>query len=281
VGTLYLVATPIGNLGDITYRAVKILGEVLFIAAEDTRQTRKLLSHYKIEAGKRLISYHEHSKEHQITKIVALLDDGDIALVSDAGTPGINDPGFALVGAALKAGHAVRPIPGPSAPISAMIVSGLPTDSFLYLGYLPRKTSQRKKALESVISSPHTLIFLETPHRLVDALKDIQAMLGDRKIAVARELTKLHEEIFRGGVDEALAYFQSKPPRGEITLIIAGAAVQKTRWSEGDLNKAIEGALITDEKPSKIARRLAAESSWPRRDIYDLVIALRGENTTK
>jgi len=281
VGILYLVATPIGNLGDITYRAVKILNEVLFIAAEDTRQTRKLLSHYKIEAAKRLISYHEHSKDHQIRKIVALLDDGDVALVSDAGTPGINDPGFALVEAALGAGHAVSPIPGPSAPIAAIIGSGLPADTFLYLGYLPRKTAQRKKTLGSVISSSHTLIFLETPHRLVNALEDIKDVLGDRNIAVARELTKLHEEIFRGGVDEALAHYRSKSPRGEITLVIAGAADQKTRWLASDLNKAVADALITDEKPSKIARRLAAESGWPRRDIYDLVTKLQAENSTK
>jgi 16S rRNA (cytidine1402-2'-O)-methyltransferase len=278
VGTLYLVATPIGNLGDITYRAVEVLGQVLFIAAEDTRQTRKLLSHYKIKAAKRLISYHEHSKDHQLTKIVALLDDGDVALVSDAGTPGINDPGFALVGAALDSGHTIVPVPGPSAPIAAIIGSGLPTDSFLYLGYLPRKTAGRKKALDSIIASPHTLIFLETPHRLVDALGDIQDVLGDRKIAVARELTKLHEEIFRGRVDQALAHFQAKPPRGEITLVIAGAADQKTDWSVDDLKKAVECALMTDEKPSKIARRLAAESGWPRRDIYDMVTGCEKKN---
>ncbi|MEN8172735.1 MAG: 16S rRNA (cytidine(1402)-2'-O)-methyltransferase [Chloroflexota bacterium] len=280
MGTLYLVATPIGNLGDITYRAVEVLGQVNFIAAEDTRQTRKLLSHYKIEAAQRLISYHEHSKDHQLAKIVALLDDGDVALVSDAGTPGINDPGFALVGAALDAGHQVVPVPGPSAPIAAIIGSGLPADSFLYLGYLPRKTAARVKALDSVITSPHTLIFLETPHRLVNALADIQSVLGDREIAVARELTKLYEEFFRGSVGQALAHFQDNPPRGEITLVIAGAADQKTAWSTDDLEKAVAEALITDQKPSVIARRLAAESGWPRRDIYDMVTRLRDEGTT-
>lgn len=278
MGTLFLVATPIGNLGDISYRAVNILGKVAFIAAEDTRKTRKLLSHYKIEAGQRLISYHEYSTERQITKIMTLLDEGDIALVSDAGSPGINDPGYVLVGAALQAGHTICPIPGPSAPIAALTASGLPTDSFLYSGYLPRKSSPRVQMLESVVALPYTLVFLETPHRLVDALDDIKAVLGARQIAVARELTKLYEEIFRGSVDDAITHFRATPPRGEITLVIAGATDEAMQWTAYEINAAIEKALATDEKPSKIARHLAAKSGWPRRDIYDLVTALQKEN---
>ncbi len=279
MSVLYLVATPIGNLGDITYRAVDILGVVPFIAAEDTRQTRKLLSHYKIEAGQRLISYHEHSEDRKIAKIITLLDENDIALVSDAGSPGINDPGFALVGAALLAGHTISPIPGPSAPIAALTASGLPTDSFLYLGYLPRKNTQRKKALESIVTLPYTLVFLETPHRLVSALDDIKSVLGSRHIAVARELTKLYEEIFRGSVDDAINHFGSTTPRGEITLIIAGSAKEPLQWTAHDINAAIEKALLSGEKSSGISRRLASESGWSRRDVYDLVTAFKKEST--
>jgi 16S rRNA (cytidine1402-2'-O)-methyltransferase len=278
VGTLFLVATPIGNLGDITYRAVNILGKVAYIAAEDTRHTRKLLSHYKIEAGQRLISYHQYSRESKVTKIMTLLDQGDLALVSDAGSPGINDPGFILIGAALKAGHTICPIPGPSAPIAALTASGLPTHTFLFSGYLPRKSAPRVQMLESVVALPYTLVFLETPHRLVDALDDIKAVLGARKIAVARELTKLYEEIFRGSVDDAIMHFRAAPPRGEITLVIAGSAEEAMQWTVYDINAAIEKALATEEKPSKIARRLAAISGWPRRDIYDLVTTLQKEN---
>ena len=279
MSVLYLVATPIGNLEDITYRAVKILGSVPIIAAEDTRQTRKLLSHYKIEASRRLISYHDYSEESQVDKIITLLDESDIALVSDAGTPGINDPGFALIGAAILAGHTISPIPGPSAPIAALTASGFPTDSFLYLGYLPRKTAQRKKSLESIVTLPYTLVFLETPHRLLSALDDIKIVLGPRQIAVARELTKIYEEIFRGSVDDAIAHFGRSTPRGEITLIIAGAGKEPEQWTAHDINTAIESALLTGEKTSSISRRLASESGWSRRKVYDLVTAYKNDST--
>ena len=198
---LYLVATPIGNLEDITQRALRILGEVALVAAEDTRHTKKLLRHYQIEAE--LISYYEHNKLKKLDQILEKLETGDMALVSDAGTPALNDPGFELVQAVLAAGHTVCPIPGPSAPVAALVASGLPTDAFLYLGYIPRKSSERIQFLNQVSSQPYTLIFLETPHRLLAALKDMQKSFGERKIAIARELTKLHEEIFRGSISEA------------------------------------------------------------------------------
>jgi 16S rRNA (cytidine1402-2'-O)-methyltransferase len=272
MSTLYLVATPIGNLGDITHRALQILGDVDLIAAEDTRRTGKLLHHYQIEPQRPPLSYHEHSKPRRREQILAALEVGDVALVTDAGTPGINDPGYKLIRAAIEAGHTVSPIPGASAPLVALSASGLPTDSFLYLGYLPSKESQRRSTLEQVARLPYTLIFLETPHRLLDALTDLHDVLGNRDIAVARELTKLHEEIFRGTLAEAHAHYVQNPPRGEITLVVAGASEEDLIWSEERLHKAIQAALREGTKPSKVARRLAKESGWPRREIYNLVI---------
>ncbi len=272
MNTLYLVATPIGNLGDITHRALQILGDVDLIAAEDTRRTGKLLHHYQIEPQRPPLSYHEHSKLHRREQILAALEEGDVALVTDAGTPGINDPGYKLIRAAIEAGHTVSPIPGASAPLVALSASGLPTDSFLYLGYLPSKESQRRSTLDEVARLPYTLIFLETPHRLLDALADLREVLGNRDIAVARELTKLHEEIFRGDITAAHAHYVQNPPRGEITLVVAGASEEDLTWSQERLRKAIQAALREGNKPSKVARRLAKESGWPRREIYDLVI---------
>ncbi|MDP3185597.1 MAG: 16S rRNA (cytidine(1402)-2'-O)-methyltransferase, partial [Anaerolineales bacterium] len=194
MGTLYLVATPIGNLEDMTPRALRILHEARLIAAEDTRVTRKLLTHFDIHTP--LTSYYEHNKLSKLEVILSALAEGDVALVSDAGTPALNDPGYELVRAALEAGHNVSPLPGASAPVAALVASGLPTDAFLYLGYLARKSSARQARLGQVRNLPYTLIFLETPHRLLAALADLEAILGDRQIAIARELTKLHEEIW-------------------------------------------------------------------------------------
>jgi len=270
MGTLYIVATPIGNLEDISARALRILGEAHLIAAEDTRQTRKLLSHFGIHTP--MISYHEHNKLTQLDEVLAALAQGDVALVSDAGTPALNDPGYELVGAAIAAGYAVSPIPGPTAPISALVASGLPTDAFLYLGYLPRKAAERRNMLAQVASIPYTLIFLETPHRLLDALDDMQSKLGDRPCAVARELTKLHEEIYRGSLSEALGYFRVQKPRGEFTIIVAGIPNQKEpRWTEEKLRSALQSGLDRGESPSNLAKRIASKSGWSRRDIYRLI----------
>ena len=271
MGTLYLVATPIGNLEDISARALRILGQVGLIAAEDTRQTRKLLSHYKIHTP--LTSYHEHNKLVKLDSILSVLAQGDIALVSDAGTPALNDPGYELVQAALQSGYAVSPIPGPSAPLAALVVSGLPTDAFLYLGYLPRKATERRQGLAKVARLPYTLIFLETPHRLLPALEDLQAALGDRPAAVARELTKLHEEIFRGKLSVAHAYFTDNPPRGEFTLVVEGfqPSAESERWSEERLQAALQERLSTGQPASQIAAQVAQESGWPRRDVYRMV----------
>ncbi len=277
MNTLYLVATPIGNLEDITHRALRLLREVPLIAAEDTRQTRKLLSHYEIEPSQPPLSYHEHSKEGQVEKIIAALDEGDVALVSDAGTPGINDPGFELVRRALQTGHRVSPIPGPSAPMAALTASGMPSDAFLYLGYLPRKSAQRQRVIKEVKLLPYTLIFLETPHRLLDALRDLGTVLSNREIVVAREMTKLHEEFFRGSISEAITHFTSQPPRGEITLIVAGATPEGEKWSTARMYEEIKNALAEGEKPSRITRSLTRESGWGRRDIYNLVTQLQNQ----
>ncbi|HJW91304.1 MAG TPA: 16S rRNA (cytidine(1402)-2'-O)-methyltransferase, partial [Anaerolineales bacterium] len=265
MGTLYLVATPIGNLEDLSARAVRVLSEVRLIAAEDTRQTGKLLTHFGILTP--LTSYHQHSQERKIRQILESLSEGDVALVSDAVTPSLNDPGYELVRAALEAGYPVSPIPGPSAPIAALVVSGLPTDAFLYLGYLPRKQSERRRLLEKIAGLPYTLIFLETPHRLLVALVDLEAVLGDRQAAVAREMTKLFEEIYRGPLSTARAHFASQEPRGEFTLVIAGAAVQQETWSPERLRAALQESLAQGLSSSQIASQVAARSGWPRREV--------------
>jgi len=269
MGTLYLVATPIGNLEDITLRALRILRQVRLIAAEDTRQASKLLNHYDIHTS--LTSYHEHSRRSKLPQLLAHLQEGDVALVSDAGTPLLNDPGYELVRAALEAGHTVSPIPGASAPIAALVASGLPSDAFLYLGYLPRKSTERRKLLTEIVDLPYTLIFLETPHRLLDALRDLEDTLGDRQIAIGREMTKIHEEIFRGPLREAHAHYSVHLPRGEITLVLAGCSASKEPWSEEKLRVAIRESRTQTLSPSQIASQLAIESGWPRREIYRLL----------
>jgi len=270
---LYLVATPIGNLEDMSFRAVRILKEVPLIAAEDTRTSATLLKHYQIDTP--LTSYHDHNKKSKTAVLLDHLTTSDLALISDAGTPAINDPGFILVQAALAAGHNVVPIPGPSAPIAALSAAGLPTDNFLYLGYLPRKKKARKDILQLVNDFPWTLVFLETPHRLLDALEDCQSTLGNRQIAVARELTKMHEEIKRGTIEQVRNHYLEKEPRGEITLIIAGKE-KAGIWSEKHLLEVIlEQGTGEDVSPSHLAKRLAKESGWSRSDIYDLMQGLQ------
>jgi len=276
VGTLYLVATPIGNLEDISARALRILRESSIIAAEDTRHTHKLLQHYGIQ--KDLTSYHEHSKPQKLSRLMSDLETGDVALVSDAGTPGLNDPGYELVRAALENGHTVSPIPGPSAPIAALVASGLPTDTFLYLGYLPKKSSERRRLLAQVAAQPHTLIFLETPHRLLVALEELQENLGDRQIAAARELTKLYEEIFRGTISETRTHFMDKKPRGEFTLVVSGHTLSEDRWSIERLHAALDEACSQGLPPSQVSRQIASESGWPRREIYQMLTKLRRYN---
>jgi 16S rRNA (cytidine1402-2'-O)-methyltransferase len=270
MGTLYLVATPIGNLEDMSPRAVRILKEAILIAAEDTRHTGKLLKHFEIETP--LTSYFEHNKLNKLDFILEKLSSGDVALVSDAGTPAINDPGYELVKAALASGLDVVPIPGPSAPIAALTVSGLPTDAFLYLGYLPHKTSERHKRLEEIQSQPYTLVFLESPYRVVESLEDILSILGDRRICVAREMTKMFEEYWRGNARGALEYFRSQPARGEFTLVVEGRSKEEGRiWTEDELRAAIDRELKTEKSAKEISTQLAEQSGWSKKEIYSLI----------
>ena len=217
-GTIYLVATPLGNLEDITLRALRILKEVDLIACEDTRHTRRLLNHFDIR--KRLLSYHEHNETRRAAELVREARQGkNIAVVSDAGMPAIADPGYRVVTEAIAAGVPVVPIPGPVAVETALAASGLPTDAFRFGGFLPAKKTQRRKTLRAMAHSTATLVFYEAPHRIVETLADVKAILGERPIVVARELTKIHEEFLRGPTSEVLAELQSrKTVKGEITL---------------------------------------------------------------
>ncbi|MBV9209510.1 MAG: 16S rRNA (cytidine(1402)-2'-O)-methyltransferase, partial [Acidobacteria bacterium] len=220
-GTLYLVATPIGNLSDITERALRVLREVELVACEDTRHTGALLNHYSIKT--KLVSYHEHNERERAIELGRLLETGaSIALVSDAGTPGISDPGFRLVNAAHELGARVVPVPGATAFVAALIASGLPTDQFFFGGFLPARSSQRRARLEDVREIPATLVFYEAPHRIVATLRDAHEILGEREAAIARELTKLHEEIVRGRLSEMASRFDSaeRRARGEMVIVI-------------------------------------------------------------
>jgi 16S rRNA (cytidine1402-2'-O)-methyltransferase len=270
MGTLYLVATPIGNLGDMSPRAIRTLREAILIAAEDTRHTGKLLKHFEIETP--ITSYFEHNKLDKLDFILDKLSTGDVALVSDAGTPAVNDPGYELVNAVLASHHDVKPVPGPSAPIAALTVSGLPTDSFLYLGYLPHKTSERHRKLEEVQSQPYTLVFLESPYRIVEALEDIVSILGDRRICVAREMTKMFEEYWRGNVAGAIEYFKSQPARGEFTLVIEGKTKSDGEtWTLERMQSAIAMELRNGKSAKDISTDLAKESGWKKKEIYALI----------
>lgn len=251
--TLYLVATPIGNLEDITLRALRVLREARLIAAEDTRHTRTLLDHYQITTP--CISYHEHNKLARLDEILAALAQGDVALVSDAGTPAVSDPGFELVAACIAAGFPVAPVPGPSAPIAALVTSGLPTDRFAYLGFLPRRGAERRALLAEMAELTLTLVCFEAPHRLLDALTDMLAALGDRRMVAANDLTKRYEELRRGSVSELVRHFSAQRPRGEYTLVIEGRTPGGER--KRDRNRLL-APLELNEPPSEaeIARRL-------------------------
>ena len=236
MGTLYVVGTPIGNLEDLTPRAARILGEVSLIAAEDTRVTRRLLSHLGVHVP--MVSYNEHNQHQRLPALLEALATGDLALVTDAGMPAVSDPGSELVSQAASAGFPVEAVPGVSAVTTALSMSGMSGDEFLFLGFLPRKVRERRARLEELIQSPHTLVVFEAPHRLKATLKDIQAVLGDREMSVCRELTKLYEEVFRGTASEALAHFSE--PRGEFVLVIRG--VTPTAAASGPTDDQLEEA---------------------------------------
>jgi 16S rRNA (cytidine1402-2'-O)-methyltransferase len=268
MGTLYLVGTPIGNLEDITLRALRILKEVTLIAAEDTRRARVLARRYEIKTP--ITSYFEGNKLTKLETVLGALETGDVALISEAGMPGLSDPGYELIRAAIERSYPVVPVPGPSAPATALVVSGLPSDRFLYLGFLPRRRSERRQLLAQVAKERHTLVAFETPHRLRESLADIEALLGDRRMAVCRELTKLHEEVWRGTVAGARAHFDQVDPRGEFTLVIGGAAEGSERWDEEQVQAALEELLAQGMRRPTAARRIAAVSGWSRAEVYKL-----------
>lgn len=274
MGSLYLVATPIGNLEDITLRALRVLREVDLIAAEDTRHSGRLLKHYEITTP--MVRYDEHSGPGRVAELIERLDLSDVALISDAGMPGISDPGFALVRAASERGIAVVPVPGPSALIAAAAASGLVPHSFLFLGFLPRRPGERRATLASVRELDAPLVLYEAPHRLESALVDIAATLGDRPLALARELTKLHEEIERTTVTRALARLAERPPRGEYVLVLGPPPPPQTpALTDDDVVARLRASLRSGASAAVAAREVARETGLPRRELYQLALALR------
>ena len=275
-GTLYLVATPIGNLEDITFRALRVLrDEVAAIACEDTRQTQKLLTHYTIR--KPLLSYHEHNEANRTTELIRMLLEGEsVALVSDAGTPLLSDPGFRVVNAAIEANIRVVPVPGAAAALSALTGSGLPTDSFLFLGFLPLKAVALRKRLESAASEQATLVAYESPHRSLETLTALEKAYGKRRIVLARELTKIHEEFLRGTAAEIRGQLQSRPSiKGEITLVIAGAEKSHASGDPADEVRCREAeGLSRMEAIKSVAKQMRL---FPKREVYRLVEE-RGSN---
>jgi len=272
-GTLYIVGTPIGNLEDMTFRAVRILQAVDAIAAEDTRHTGKLLHHFQITTPQ--ISYHEHNRITRTGELVERLQQGQaIALVSDAGMPGISDPGYELVKACVEAGLTVVPIPGCSAVVAALIASGLPSDRFVFEGFLPAKPKDRRAHLERLTSESRTLVFYEAPHRLRQTLQDLGVLGGDRAIVLARELTKLHEEFWRGTIAEAIDHYRDREPMGEFTLVLAGAELNPLLLSDDALKAELQTLINQGISRSEASRQLAQQTALPRRQIYQLALSL-------
>jgi 16S rRNA (cytidine1402-2'-O)-methyltransferase len=275
MSTLFVVATPLGNLGDLSHRAEETLRQVPVVAAEDTRRVRGLLTH--LDAHPKVLSFHAHSPERRLDLVLEILSEGhDVALVSDAGTPGVSDPGAHLVQAVRAAGFDVVPIPGPSAISTALSASGLPADRFLFLGFLPRKGSARARLLQSVADSEWTVVLYEAPPRLTELLADLAAVAGgDRPAMVARELTKLHEEFRLGTLADLASYYGESEPRGEITVIVAGRgepASPETPVAE-ILGRASQ--LLSDGLTRKaVVQRLVADLGVPRNEAYRIVTSL-------
>jgi 16S rRNA (cytidine1402-2'-O)-methyltransferase len=272
-GVLYVVATPIGNLEDISLRALRILKDVDLIAAEDTRHTRILLDHYEIRTP--LVSYHEHNEKTQAPRLAERLAHGeDVALVSDAGTPAISDPGYRLVVEALRIGIRVTPIPGASALASALSASGLPTDRFVFEGFLPSKKSERESRLEALRGERRTVVFYEAPHRLKDALTAMQRILADREIVVGRELSKIHEEFLRGTIDEVIAQLAEREVKGEITIIVHGAP-DAEQISQDALAGEILRLIAEGRGVKQIAEQLGARYRMAKREVYQLALRVK------
>jgi 16S rRNA (cytidine1402-2'-O)-methyltransferase len=280
-GILYIVATPIGNLEDMSFRAVRILQSVDYIAAEDTRHTGKLLNHFQIKVPQ--ISYHEHNQKQRIPELLDKLKAGkNIAVVTDAGMPGISDPGYEIVKAAIDVGFRVVPIPGANAAITALSAAGLLTERFVFEGFLPSKGKERQQRLDVLETEARTIILYESPHRLEKTLADLANCLGtDRPIALGRELTKLHEEFWRGTIGEALSHYASVPPQGEFTLVIAGKSEAIEEISDTTLKTELENLLKQGMSRSEATKVMAEQTDVSRRKIYQLALLIPEVNQGK
>jgi 16S rRNA (cytidine1402-2'-O)-methyltransferase len=279
MGTLYIVATPIGNLEDITLRAVRILREVSLIAAEDTRKSGLLLKH--LEVNTPMTSYFEHNKISKLERVLGALATGDVALISDAGTPGISDPGYELIRAVLAEGYTVVPIPGASAVLSALSASGLPTDRFTFLGFLPRKGKERQTLLEQYAAVPETVILYEAPHRIRETIGDLLTYFGaERSVVLARELTKRFEEFWRGTLAEAAGHIEVQEPRGEYTVLLGGVdpADQKTVWDDDAVQKALLSLSAEGVTGTRAVKQIVALSNRPKSEVYQLWLQLKDDD---
>lgn len=276
-GALYIVATPIGNLADISLRALEVLRKVDFIAAEDTRHTRRLLSHYDI--GNKLISCHEHNEAERIEGIIEKLTSGmTAALATDAGTPTVSDPGYRLVGAAAAAGIRVIPIPGPSAAMTALCASGLPSDAFFFDGFLPSRSAKRRERMKAIADIPGTLILYESGNRIGATLEDALDIFGDRAAVLAREMTKAHEEFIRGSISEILAELQGRQSvKGEITLLIAPGAEQKAADPSAIRELIIAGLKSKTAGASSLAKEISKTCGVSRQAVYDMILEIKGK----
>lgn len=274
---LYVVATPIGNLEDISLRAIRVLREVKLIAAEDTRKTRRLLNKYEIKTP--MTSYYEHNKLTKLDYILSQLKEADVALVSEAGMPGISDPGYELIAAASKNNISVVPIPGASAITTALAVSGLPTDRFTFIGFLPNKAAARRKALEGVKDEVGTIIALEAPHRLTATLTDILNVFGDRRVSVCREMTKIHEEFYRGTISETIKHFTN--PRGEFTLVIEGRGAKERPQMTDAVEKQLHELYLAGATAKEAVATVAGETGLKRKELYQTWIKMGEGNKLK
>ncbi len=264
MGTLYVVATPIGNLSDMSPRAIRTLREVALIAAEDTRHSRRLLSHFGIDTP--LISYHEHNARERRERLLSALDEGDVALITDAGTPAISDPGADAVAAALAGGHRVSPVPGPSALAAAVSASGLIDGPFLTLGFLPRESGERQRAIGRGAASGYPLVLFESAQRLARTLSELASAMGDRRAVVLRELTKLHEEVRSGALSELKTWAEHAKVKGEVVLVIADAPEHHASASEAE--SVVRALRRSGLNPSQAAREAAAMTGLPRSELY-------------
>lgn len=276
-GTLYICATPIGNLEDASFRLIRVLSSVDLIACEDTRHTQKLLNHFDIKRP--TISYHQHNQREREDHLISRLKDGDdIALVSDAGTPGISDPGHLLVQRAWEEDIKVEIIPGPSALISALVISGLDSSSFIFEGFLPSRASQRRKHLQSLRSETRTLILYESPHRLTELLTDIETVMDDRPIAVVRELTKVYQEVRRGPASIVREYYYEHPPRGEITVIIAGSTVDAESKNLQDIALEVIEMINGGMEKKEALKLKALQHRVKKSDLYNIIVEKMDKN---